>query len=132
MIPRALVHTAPVERQRRGSDDISGPSPLRQWRFYSCSQAQIDASEIIDKSGKRIIDPENNKKTPQQGAATTVWSATRPQLNGMGGVYCENCDIARALPSDDSQELHGVRPRDPVAAGRLWRLSEQLTGAGID
>ena len=29
----------------------------------------------------------------------------------MGGVYCEDCDIARALPSDDGKELHGVRPR---------------------
>jgi hypothetical protein len=98
------------------------------------SQTQIDASEIIDKTSKPIIDPENNKKTPQQGAATTVWCATSPQLNGMGGVYCENCDIARALPSGDSKELHGVRPRatDPVAAGRLWQLSEQLTGATID
>jgi len=40
----------------------------------------------------------------------------------------------RALPSDDSKELHGVRPRatDPVAAGRLWQLSEELTGAVID
>jgi hypothetical protein len=48
----------------------------------------------------------------------------------MGGVYCEECDIARALPGDDSKELHGVRPRatDPVVAGRLWQLSEQLTG----
>jgi len=48
----------------------------------------------------------------------------------MGGVYCEDCDIARALPGDDSKELRGVRPRatDPVAAGRLWQLSEQLTG----
>jgi len=98
------------------------------------SQTQIDASEIIDKSGKPIIDPENNRKTPQQGAATIVWCATSPQLEGMGGVYCENCDIARALPSDDSTELHGVRPRatDPVAAGRLWQLSEQLTGATLD
>jgi len=48
----------------------------------------------------------------------------------MGGVYCEECDIACALPGDDSKELHGVRPRatDPVVAGRLWQLSEQLTG----
>ncbi|MHA7685312.1 oxidoreductase [Cupriavidus sp. PET2-C1] len=98
------------------------------------SQAQIDASEIIDKAGKPIIDPRNNKKTPQQGAATTVWCATSPRLEGMGGTYCADCDIARALPSDDSTELHGVRPRatDPVAAGRLWQLSEQLTGARID
>jgi len=98
------------------------------------SQAQIDASEILDRTGKPIIDPKHNKKTPQQGAATTVWCATSPQLNGMGGVYCADCDIARALPSDDSKEMHGVRPRatDPVAAGRLWQLSEQLTGAAID
>ena len=97
-------------------------------------QAQIDASEIIDKTGKPIIDPENNKKTPQQGAATSVWCATSPQLDGLGGVYCENCDIAPALPSDDSKEMRGVRPRatDPVAAGRLWQLSEQLTGTWID
>ena len=98
------------------------------------SQAEIDASQIIDQSGKPIIDPANNKKTPPQGAATSVWCATSPQLNGMGGVYCQDCDIAPALPSDDSTELHGVRPRatDPVAAGRLWQLSEQLTGVSID
>jgi NAD(P)-dependent dehydrogenase (short-subunit alcohol dehydrogenase family) len=98
------------------------------------SQAEIDASQVLDKAGKAIIDPAQNKKTPQQGAATSVWCATNPQLNGMGGVYCEDCDIARALPSDDSQELHGVRPRaiDRVAAGRLWQISELLTGAVID
>jgi hypothetical protein len=97
-------------------------------------QAEIDASNIIDETGKPIIDPENNKKTPEQGAATSVWCATSPQLNGMGGVYCADCNIARALPGDDSPELHGVRPRatDQVAAGRLWQLSEQLTGATID
>jgi NAD(P)-dependent dehydrogenase (short-subunit alcohol dehydrogenase family) len=97
-------------------------------------QAQIDASEILDKACRPIIDPQNNKKTPQQGAATTVWCATSPRLDGMGGVYCADCEIARALPSDDSTEMHGVRPRatDPVAAGRLWQLSEQLTGARID
>jgi len=31
------------------------------------SQAEIEASEVIDKTGKPVIDPENNKKTPQQG-----------------------------------------------------------------
>jgi NAD(P)-dependent dehydrogenase (short-subunit alcohol dehydrogenase family) len=98
------------------------------------SQAEIDASDVVDKAGRPIIAPTANKKTPQQGAATSVWCATSPRLDGIGGVYCEDCDIARALPSDDSKELHGVRPRasDPVAAGRLWQLSEQLTGIALD
>ena len=98
------------------------------------SRAEIEASNILDEHGKPIIDPENNKKTPQQGAATSVWCATSPELDGMGGVYCADCDIAPMLPSDDSPELHGVRPRatDPVAAGRLWQLSEQLTDATLE
>lgn len=98
------------------------------------SQEQIDAANIIDKDGNPVIDPENNKKTPQQGAATSVWCATNPQLRGMGGVYCADCDIAHALPNDESTEMHGVRPRatDRVAAGRLWQFSEQLTGVRID
>jgi len=98
------------------------------------AQAEIDAYNIIDKDGKPVIDPENNKKTPEQGAATSVWCATSPQLDGMGGIYCQDCDIAPALPSNDSPEMRGVRPRatDPVAAGRLWQLSEQLTGVTID
>ncbi|KER68436.1 oxidoreductase [Burkholderia cepacia] len=97
-------------------------------------QALIDASEIIDKSGQPIIDPDNNKKTPEQGAATTVWCATSARLDGVGGVYCADCEIAPALPDDESTALRGVRPRatDPVAAGRLWQLSEQLTRASID
>lgn len=98
------------------------------------SKEEIDASNIIDKDGAPIIEPENNKKTPQQGAATSVWCATSPKLDGMGGVYCADCEIARTLPSDESTEMHGVRPRatDPVAAGRLWQLSEQLTSVRID
>ncbi|WP_414442106.1 oxidoreductase [Burkholderia sp. 22PA0106] len=94
----------------------------------------LEAQDYIDKEGRPIIDPENNKKTPQQGAATSVWCATSARLDGMGGVYCADCDIARALPSDDSEALNGVRPRamDAVAAGRLWQLSEQLTGVRID
>lgn len=68
-------------------------------------------------------------KTVPQGAATTVWCATSPQLNTVGGVYCEDCDIALAMPAD-STEMSGVLPWafDIVRADRLWALSEQLTG----
>ena len=38
------------------------------------------------------IDDDDNMigefKTPEQGAATTPWAATSPQLEGKGGVYC--------------------------------------------
>ncbi len=89
----------------------------------------LAASGYVDAAGKPIIDPERNMKSPAQGAATAVWCALSPELNGMGGVYCENCDIAPLLP-DDSTDLLGVRSWavDPVAAERLWALSGELTG----
>ncbi|MGN6170387.1 MAG: SDR family NAD(P)-dependent oxidoreductase [Solirubrobacteraceae bacterium] len=68
-------------------------------------------------------------KTPEQGAATQVWAATSPQLQGMGGVYCEDCDIAEVVPADDTASS-GVREYaiNPDQAARLWALSAELTG----
>jgi NAD(P)-dependent dehydrogenase (short-subunit alcohol dehydrogenase family) len=73
-----------------------------------------------------------NLKTVEQGAATSVWCAVSRQLDAAGGVYCEDCNIARAVPAD-SQELSGVRPWaiDPALAERLWGLSEEITGVRI-
>jgi NAD(P)-dependent dehydrogenase (short-subunit alcohol dehydrogenase family) len=67
-------------------------------------------------------------KTVEQGAATTIWAAVSPQLNGKGGVYCEDCDIASLVPAD-SKLNRGVRPWavDEGAAEALWILSEKLT-----
>jgi NAD(P)-dependent dehydrogenase (short-subunit alcohol dehydrogenase family) len=68
-------------------------------------------------------------KTIEQGAATSVWCATSPQLAGMGGVYCLDVDIGEVLPPNSSSTV-GVRPYaiDPAAAQRLWTLSERLAG----
>lgn len=77
------------------------------------------------------IDAEGNPlnpafKSPEQGAATQVWAATSPQLDGLGGVFCEDCEIAE-LSTDGAP---GVRPYavDPASAERLWTLSADLTG----
>jgi NAD(P)-dependent dehydrogenase (short-subunit alcohol dehydrogenase family) len=67
-------------------------------------------------------------KTPEQGAATQVWAATSPQLDGMGGLYCEDCDIAEQ--TDSTEMVAGVRAfaTDCDQASRLWSLSARLTG----
>ena len=49
------------------------------------------AAGWIDADGN-LADP--TFKTPEQGAATQIWAATSPRLEGMGGLYCEDCDIA--------------------------------------
>jgi NAD(P)-dependent dehydrogenase (short-subunit alcohol dehydrogenase family) len=70
-------------------------------------------------------------KSTEQGAATTVWAATSPRLSGLGGVYCEDCDIARPTDAASSEaRISGVNAHaiDHVAADRLWTLSAELTG----
>jgi len=93
------------------------------------SAAELRAAGAVGEGGEPILPPANNLKTPEQGAATSVWCATSRQLDGMGGVYCENCDIAEPLPAD-STEPRGVRPwaTDRSLASRLWSLSEGLIG----
>jgi hypothetical protein len=101
------------------------------------SQDELRAAGALDEKGKSVIDPSRGLKTPEQGAATIVWCATSPQLEGKGGVYCENVDIATISSKDtskltinDLKDDKGVMPYaiDSGAAHRLWQLSEKLTG----
>jgi len=96
-------------------------------------QRHLARSEMVDAGW---IDEEGNAldpsfKTPEQGAATQVWAATSPRLAGMGGVYCEDCDIAELAPEDTPGG--GVRPHavDPDEAARLWAYSADLTGVSL-
>lgn len=70
-------------------------------------------------------------KTPEQGAATSVWAATSPALAGKGGVYCEDCDIAEPTAEGAPEaRIRGVDAHavDRADAARLWTLSAELTG----
>ncbi|QUQ63465.1 SDR family NAD(P)-dependent oxidoreductase [Kutzneria sp. CA-103260] len=82
----------------------------------------------IDQDGNLLV----KFKTPEQGAATTVFAATSPQLDGLGGVYLEDCDLADAVPvdADPATTWAGVKAYaiDPEQADRLWTLSAELTG----
>lgn len=98
--------------------------------------------ELFQQMGTHDIDgnirPEvaSTLKTIPQGAATTVWCATSTQLNGIGGVYCEDADIAELDLGniehryDMPATLRGVKPYslDETNARQLWTLSEELTG----
>jgi NAD(P)-dependent dehydrogenase (short-subunit alcohol dehydrogenase family) len=66
-------------------------------------------------------------KTVAQGAATSVWAAVSPDLDGLGGLYLEDCAIAEAEPASG---LGGVSSfaTDPARAATLWAVSERLAG----
>jgi NAD(P)-dependent dehydrogenase (short-subunit alcohol dehydrogenase family) len=94
-------------------------------------QRHLPKAEMVERGW---IDEDGNPlnpagfKSPEQGAATQVWAATSPRLDGLGGVYLEDCDIAEPAPADGART--GVRDWaiDPEQAARLWALSAELTG----
>jgi NAD(P)-dependent dehydrogenase (short-subunit alcohol dehydrogenase family) len=62
-------------------------------------------------------------KTPQEGAATTVLVGTSPLLDGVGGRYFEDCNESGPNQPGTSRGV-AAHATDPVAAARLWELSE--------
>lgn len=58
-------------------------------------------------------------------------SAASPELEGFGGVYCEDCNISEMAPEDGG--FYGVKPYaiDAEQAERLWALSAELTNTDI-
>jgi NAD(P)-dependent dehydrogenase (short-subunit alcohol dehydrogenase family) len=70
-------------------------------------------------------------KTTEQGAATSVWAAVGPELEGVGGLYLEHCN--QAVPWTQDVPFEGVMPHalNPETAERLWAVSEETTGARL-
>lgn len=111
-------------------------------RAYSLHPGSIGGTELgreaplelfqqmgfVDAAGNLLPEVAASLKTIPQGAATTVWCATSPLLNQIGGVYCEDGDIA-PLAADEGMSP-GVKTYslDNEAAKRLWQWSEEVTG----
>ena len=56
-------------------------------------------------------------RTPEQGAATTIYLAASPEVEGVTGQYFADGRVAPSSPAS----------RDEAAARRLWEVSEAMT-----
>ncbi|HEX7816758.1 SDR family NAD(P)-dependent oxidoreductase [Dyella sp.] len=120
-----------VQLDRLGRQEGVRAFSLHPGKIFTPLQRHLARDEMI---AAGWLDVEGNPvdptfKTMQQGAATQLWAATSAQLNGMGGLYCEDCDVA-ALNKGDLPSFAGVQPYavNPGQAERLWALSARLTG----
>ena len=86
---------------------------------------------FCDEKGNMLPEVAASLKTIPQGTSTTIWCATSPLLNNIGGVYCEDADIAELALEQGTYA--GVKPYsvDKKNARRLWKLSEKLTGVSF-
>lgn len=95
------------------------------------SAEELGAFDAFDAQGRPRIDPAAGMKTVEQGAATSLWCATSPALDGLGGVYCEDCDIAAINRQEIGRKGVATWAAADDAAERLWSVSEDWTGRTI-
>ncbi len=116
-----------VEITRRWADEGILANALMPGGIETPLQRHVEpgrAQEMIEKAKAA-----GRLKTPAQGAATSVLLAARPELEGVGGRYFEDCNEAPTVARRDPAGSAGVAPYalDPANAERLWELSLELT-----
>jgi NAD(P)-dependent dehydrogenase (short-subunit alcohol dehydrogenase family) len=91
--------------------------------------------QYLDEAEQRrlgFLDAQNMQpdrwRPPEQCAGTSVWLATAPELEGVGGKYFE--DYAEAPPWREEDPMKGVRPYaiDRDNALRLWSVAAGMCG----
>lgn len=84
--------------------------------------------EDLDLLSKRMPSGALHFKSVPAGAATSVYAASAPELEGRGGLYLEDCHVAQVNNAENA--VDGVKPYaiDPAVAQQLWTASEQMVG----
>ncbi len=118
-----------VELDRRGkalgiTANAVHPGGIMTGLQQHLTREEMDAMGWLGPDGR----PRVGFKTPAQGAATSVWAATAPELEGHGGRYLEDCN--ESGPATPDKPFAGVHAHalDPVSARRLWDASEEMVG----
>jgi NAD(P)-dependent dehydrogenase (short-subunit alcohol dehydrogenase family) len=85
--------------------------------------------------GGKLVTPPEDRKTPEQGASTSVLLAASPLLDDIGGRYFNDCAEAETVdhkPDDPAILTSSVADYslDPENAERIWSLSERMVDDG--
>lgn len=119
-----------VELDRRYADRGIRACGVHPGGIFTPLQRHLPQEEMvalgwIKESGEPSDLAARHFKTPAQGATTSLWAATSPQLSDIGGVYCEDCNIAQVV-ADDDPGPRGVRSWavDSDQAQKLWEVTE--------
>ena len=120
-----ILHAVELERRL-------GPQGVHAYAVHP-GAIQTELSRHMDEADwemmrSRAASGEMKLKTIPAGAATSVYAATAPELEGRGGFCLYDCQIAEV--NDDGSILDSARSYalDPEAAKRLWVISEEMVG----
>ncbi|MEO6855548.1 MAG: SDR family NAD(P)-dependent oxidoreductase [Rhodoferax sp.] len=107
----------------------------RRWQHEGIFANAVHPGAIatnLQKHTGGLKTPVERRKTPEQGAATSVLLAASPLLEGVGGRYFEDCNEA-VVVDRRTPDFTGVAPYaiDAANAKRLWEVASQLMGMQV-
>ncbi|HEY0120023.1 MAG TPA: SDR family NAD(P)-dependent oxidoreductase [Cellulomonas sp.] len=125
--------------QSKTANALFAVGAARRWAADGITANALHPGAIAESGLSRYVDPQTHQrnltsgkyvfKSLEQGAATSVFVATSPLLEGVGGRYFENCQEADVDdPTAAGIDAAGVAPYalDPEAADRLWEVTDQM------
>ncbi len=116
-----------IEFDRRSQNDGIRAFAVHPGAIMTELGRHLDADDIQTLQSRAPKGGMKFKRVPA-GAATQVWAATSPELEGKGGLYCEDTHVAGPRQSEDSAEGYLPWAMDAEAAAKLWTLSEETLG----
>jgi NAD(P)-dependent dehydrogenase (short-subunit alcohol dehydrogenase family) len=116
--------------QSKTASTLFAVGATRRWREDGITANAVMPGAIatnLQRHTGGLRTPEERRKTPEQGASTTLLAATSPLLEGIGGRYLEDNNEAQVV-TRRGPDLTGVAPYalDAANADRLWDLSLAL------
>ncbi|KAH7024218.1 hypothetical protein EDB80DRAFT_808536 [Ilyonectria destructans] len=123
----ANIYMANEIERRYGSQGLHATS-LHPGNIMTALTQHVPEAEVAALAGSE--DARNSLKSPEQGAATTVWAAIGKQWEGKGGKYLIDCAVAVPSKEGESQFASGYAKHvyDPESEARLWEDSLKIVG----
>jgi NAD(P)-dependent dehydrogenase (short-subunit alcohol dehydrogenase family) len=125
----ANIYMANEIERRYSSQGLHGIS-LHPGGIKSNLQVHVNKEGMLDMW--EVPEVKAIEKTPEQGAATSVYAALSRDWEGKGGIYLSNCAVMGPFRGKHSMDVSddGYAPYayDAAAEGRLWKDSLKMVG----
>lgn len=115
------------------TERLYGSKGLHGWSLHPgniATELQRHMSDELKESWSKDEALTRSYKSVQQGAATTVWASIATELEGKGGMFLEDCSVAKPYVPSAGTFGPGYSPYayDPEGEKALWKMSLELVG----
>ena len=117
-----------VELNRRLADHGVTANAVHPGMILTELGRHLDEADIKELMARRPDRSEMTWKSVEAGAATSVWACVAPELEGEGGLYLEDCQVAAKRESEEEVEGYAPWAMNPDTARKLWEVSERAVG----